>query len=275
MSERVDEGGGGVAAPGPARPVSAGVNGESPSSAASDGVPGDGVPSDGVAVPSFAPPGGHPSAGYPAPGYPVPQAPSGGPYVQAYPQAPAQPYPQPYPQAYPQTYPRYAYPPAGVASGVPFPVAPLPPLADWGPRAGAFLIDGLISGWPMMISVVVLFATMETRQGTYGGTRTEWLAPSAAGWLAYVLGYLAQLAISLWNRTFRQGRTGQSIGKKVLGIRMVAEVGLQPVGPLNSFLRDLVHTVDGFAYVGYLWPLWDAKRQTFADKIMKTVVVRD
>ena len=48
---------------------------------------------------------------------------------------------------------------------------------------------------------------------------------------------------------------------------------LAPIGPLNAFLRDLLHTLDGFAYVGYLWPLWDAKRQTFADKIMKTVVV--
>jgi hypothetical protein len=27
-------------------------------------------------------------------------------------------------------------------------------------------------------------------------------------------------------------------------------------------------------YVGWLWPIWDSKRQTFADKIMKTVVVR-
>jgi uncharacterized RDD family membrane protein YckC len=31
--------------------------------------------------------------------------------------------------------------------------------------------------------------------------------------------------------------------------------------------------LDGFCYVGYLWPLWDDKRQTFADKILGTVVV--
>ena len=28
-----------------------------------------------------------------------------------------------------------------------------------------------------------------------------------------------------------------------------------------------------FVYLGYLWPLWDDKRQTFADKILSTVVV--
>ncbi len=35
-----------------------------------------------------------------------------------------------------------------------------------------------------------------------------------------------------------------------------------------------MHVVDGLFYVGYLWPLWDAERQTFADKIIQTVVVR-
>jgi len=35
-----------------------------------------------------------------------------------------------------------------------------------------------------------------------------------------------------------------------------------------------VHIVDGLSlFIGYLWPLWDKKRQTFADKIMSTVVV--
>ena len=42
---------------------------------------------------------------------------------------------------------------------------------------------------------------------------------------------------------------------------------------MNAFIRDLVHILDGMAYVGYLWPLWDEKKQTFADKIMRTIVV--
>ena len=40
-------------------------------------------------------------------------------------------------------------------------------------------------------------------------------------------------------------------------------------------MRCLAHFVDSIAcYVGWLWPLWDAKKQTFADKIMGTVVVK-
>jgi hypothetical protein len=48
-----------------------------------------------------------------------------------------------------------------------------------------------------------------------------------------------------------------------------------PIGPGNACIRDLVHLLDALTVVGYLWPLWDNGRQTFADKIMRTIVVTD
>ena len=42
----------------------------------------------------------------------------------------------------------------------------------------------------------------------------------------------------------------------------------------QTFLRQLCHYLDGAVYIGYLWPLWDPMRQTFADKLMKTVVIK-
>lgn len=48
----------------------------------------------------------------------------------------------------------------------------------------------------------------------------------------------------------------------------------QPIGTGRAFLRDLAHALDGIPfYLGYLWPLWDAKRQTFSDKVCSTVVL--
>ena len=42
------------------------------------------------------------------------------------------------------------------------------------------------------------------------------------------------------------------------------------------FVRYLCHFVDSLAcYIGWFWPIWDTKRQTFADKIVSTVVVID
>jgi uncharacterized RDD family membrane protein YckC len=43
-----------------------------------------------------------------------------------------------------------------------------------------------------------------------------------------------------------------------------------------AFVRDLCHFVDAIiCYVGFLFPLWDDKRQTLADKIVSTVVVKN
>ncbi len=99
-------------------------------------------------------------------------------------------------------------------------------------------------------------------------------AGAAVGGVLIALGYLAAFGLQLWNRVFRQGRTGQSWGKKIVGIRLVAEHTGQPVGAGLAFGREICHVLDGFLYLGYLWPLWDDKRQTFADKICSTVVVR-
>ena len=84
---------------------------------------------------------------------------------------------------------------------------------------------------------------------------------------------LASLAWVAYNRWMIAGRTGQSLGKRVTKIRLIGEETMAPVGTLNAFVRDLVHILDGLTVVGYLWPRWDDKKQTFGDKIMKTVVI--
>ena len=84
---------------------------------------------------------------------------------------------------------------------------------------------------------------------------------------------LASFGWNIYNRCLVAGKTGQSLGKRVTKIKLIGEQTEAPIGPTNAFLRDLVHILDAIAYVGYLWPLWDDKRQTFADKIMNTIVV--
>ena len=81
------------------------------------------------------------------------------------------------------------------------------------------------------------------------------------------------LGWTIYNRWLVGGRTGQSLGRRMLGIVLVSEMTGRPIGPFDAFVRDLVHILDGLAYVGFLWPLWDDKRQTFADMIMRTIVV--
>ena len=96
------------------------------------------------------------------------------------------------------------------------------------------------------------------------------MASRSVLWVA--LNSFPPLAFAIWNYGYRQGTTGSSIGKSVMKFTVVGEQTGQPIGFGRSVLRQLAHIVDALiCYVGFLFPLWDAKRQTLADKIMSTV----
>lgn len=85
-------------------------------------------------------------------------------------------------------------------------------------------------------------------------------------------GYLGLIAFFVWNSCYRQGTTGQSIGRRVAKTKLVKIETGAPIGFGLALLRQICHGVE-FG-IGYLWPLWDEQRQTFADKIVGTLVVR-
>ncbi|MGW4466065.1 RDD family protein [Micromonospora sp. NBC_01796] len=128
--------------------------------------------------------------------------------------------------------------------------------ANWGTRVGAYLID-MVALW----AILLLSLPFADDNGN----------PSAISVVIILIG----LAVAVYNRWYLTGKTGRSWGKKALGISLVAEATGQPIGVGKAFLRDIVHIVDGLpCYIGYLFPIWDEKRQTLADKILSTVVVK-
>jgi uncharacterized RDD family membrane protein YckC len=147
--------------------------------------------------------------------------------------------------------------------------------ASWISRVGAYLLDGLIgavAGLPLWIGYIILFSSATTTTDA-NGVQTTHMNGGAGAAILILIGVITSIAFWVWNVCIKQGRTGATIGKGVLGIRLVNGQG-QPIGAGMSFLRQLVHILDSLAcYLGWLWPLWDAKNQTFADKIMNTVVV--
>lgn len=96
-------------------------------------------------------------------------------------------------------------------------------------------------------------------------------------WVGVTVLWLGAMASVIWmivDRWAKQDRTGQTFGKSKLGIMLISEYTGQPVGAGNAFVRDLAHFVDGIACcIGFLAPLWEPKRQTWADRICTTVVV--
>lgn len=117
--------------------------------------------------------------------------------------------------------------------------------------------------------LILIVRLMQTGEST---ARFEGAAVTMIVGLSVVVASLAWIA---YNRWFIAGRTGQSLGKRVTKIRLIGVETAAPIGVKNAFIRDLVHILDALTLVGYLWPLWDEKRQTFADQIMKTVVINE
>jgi uncharacterized RDD family membrane protein YckC len=164
-----------------------------------------------------------------------------------------------FPAAGPGQFPGQQPPFGGAPGQPPFggPLGAPQGLASWGQRAGAYLIDVAPPYAVVLIGYLVMLGSI------------------TAGLIIVLIGALAGFGWSVYNRWIQGGKTGQSLGKRVVGIRLLGEQTGQPIGAGMAFARDLAHFLDGAAcYIGFLWPLWDEKRQTFADKVLTTVVIQ-
>jgi uncharacterized RDD family membrane protein YckC len=123
-----------------------------------------------------------------------------------------------------------------------------------GPRAGfwrrvaAVLIDGLILGVLYGVLLVVV---------DYG--------------IAYLLYIVANYT---YYTLLEGGESGQTVGKRALGIRVIDFRAGGPIGYGRGLLRNIAKLLSGLVFgLGYLWMLWDSEKQTWHDKLATTVVV--
>ncbi|MGW4211773.1 RDD family protein [Lentzea sp. NPDC004789] len=247
-----------------------------------------------VVSPGQVPPAAHGSGGFPAQGpgsggfpsqqpppYGAPQQPAyGAPQQQPYGAPQSNPYGQPQQPAYGQPQQPYGAPqsnpygqPAPGGYGQPggygapgYGMAPPPPTgyAEWGSRFVGYLID-VLAPLVVVYALVFVFSIIGASSGDAGAVIFSLLG--LVLWLGYV-GFI------IWNLIIKQGQTGQSIGKKIAKIKLVSEETQQPIGGGTVFVRQLCHVVDALpCYAGFFAPLWEPKKQTWADKIMKTIVV--
>ncbi|MET7300895.1 RDD family protein [Embleya sp. NPDC005575] len=148
--------------------------------------------------------------------------------------------------------------------------------ASWGRRVSASLLDGLVVmlvGIPL-IGGFLWFGSQSTVTEHLDGSETTSYDGGPGPIVLMFVGGLAMFAFGLW-QLYRQGKTGQTIGKGAVGIKVLRENDGMPTGFGMAFVRQIAHFLDSIAcYVGWLWPLWDSKKQTFADKVCSTVVVK-
>jgi len=70
------------------------------------------------------------------------------------------------------------------------------------------------------------------------------------------------------------GATGQTVGKKALGIRVISFDTGGPIGYGRAFIRYIGRILSAIVFLlGYLWMLWDSEKQCWHDKFASDVVV--
>jgi uncharacterized RDD family membrane protein YckC len=137
-------------------------------------------------------------------------------------------------------------------------------LASIGLRCGAFLLDYILT--LLVLAVTVLFAYFVKRR----------LDLSEGANLVLLVGYLATAAVLFLNLIYFAERSGQSFGKKFIGIRIVRADGRRPDYrdlALRHFVGYPLAILCGG--LGILWMIWDRKQQGWHDKLSGTLVVKE
>jgi uncharacterized RDD family membrane protein YckC len=193
---------------------------------------------------------------------------------------------QPPPSSFPPPPPPGGgnYPPPPPPSGGYVPPPPGPVLrgltrqdcTPWLSRVAAYLVDHLPLLLILGVGVLVLQNSADSACLTDLTPNTVeqicTVGYSAVGLAVMGSAALVALIYYVWNYGYRQGTTGSSIGKSLLKFKVVSENTGEPIGFGLSVLRQIAHGVDAvILHIGYLFPLWTAKRQTLADMIMATV----
>ncbi len=180
-------------------------------------------------------------------------------------------YGSPPPAPPPPPYGSPAQPPSGGAA---------PVYADMGRRLGARLIDGILVGIVLVVLGGILFggAATQVTVDQQTGQVTEGTGALIAAYLSYI--FLA-LVLTLAYEVVLIALRGATVGKQLLGIKVVREADGQIPGWAPSALRWLIPQLGGLVcgigqLVVYLSPLWDAtkRNQGWHDKVAKTLVVR-
>jgi uncharacterized RDD family membrane protein YckC len=127
------------------------------------------------------------------------------------------------------------------------PEAVVSPRAGFWIRFGAAIVDGVILA---IIQLVLILAIGNA-------------------------GQLLSIVIGLGYYIYLEGSgSGQTVGKRVAGIRVISAVNGGPIGYGAATGRYFARILSAIPLLlGYLWMLWDGNKQTWHDKLSGSVVV--
>ena len=150
-------------------------------------------------------------------------------------------------------------------------------LAGVGSRLGALVIDWLLLGLvqiPFTLRQLrSLFDGLGTCVDSQGTEYPCYEGSASSGWT--LVGSMVGLGLGVAYFGWWQGRTGQTIGKRIIGIEVVREHTGELIGAKRGIGRFAASYLSAsFCLAGHFWALWEPRNRTWHDLIADTVVVR-
>lgn len=152
-------------------------------------------------------------------------------------------------------------------------------------RFAAYLIDGIVVGL-FTIPAYVALATGDTKiercnldnSGDFdpsGSVEGLCEVPTTSTWTIFGVLLAIALVATVVYFAKMEGGSGQTLGKRALGIRVVDARTGGPIGTGRGVGRYFARVLSQFVcLLGYLWMLWDPEKQTWHDKMVNSYVVK-
>jgi uncharacterized RDD family membrane protein YckC len=131
-------------------------------------------------------------------------------------------------------------------------------------RVGAAVLDGLILSVPTGIIGAIAGADQFNAGVSYGYSPGTTVALNLVNTIIGVAYYAGM-----------EGTRGQTLGKMAVGIKVVDADTARMIGIPRGIGRYFARILSAIPLgLGYLWMLWDGRKQCWHDKLVRSVVVR-
>lgn len=155
--------------------------------------------------------------------------------------------------------------------------------ASWPKRAFGYFIDVLPCLILWTIANIFFFSWTKIVPQTYYGETYPVVETSFPGVPFYGL-FLISALYFFWNKGYLEGKTGKSIGKRLLGMTTETQrPGGGPVGVKTGMARAFLVALEyftiflaGLGIILWVWPAFDSRRQAiWSDRACAAVVYDD
>ncbi|MFV1956844.1 MAG: RDD family protein [bacterium] len=133
-------------------------------------------------------------------------------------------------------------------------------------RFAALVIDDIILAFITIFLAMLSGFTFTIGAGSFPGSAWANATFSTSIKMIYFIVWLTYHTVFL-------GSTGQTPGKKALGLRVI-RTGGEKISYARALGRTLGYIPSSLLYIGYIWAIWDRRKQAWHDKFVDTVVIK-